>query len=154
MSQVDIEASIGRKVRFLRSSQGLSQEELGRRLAPLVGKVWSRSTVSQAEGGNRAFVAAELVALASVLGVTASYLLVPLIEQEDVDYTVKRRALENLRTVMVSAERQVENAHAEAREALPEGPAVSGFVHDAARQLRHARQLVEATLAALADKTS
>jgi hypothetical protein len=71
---------------------------------------------------------------------------------EKPDRDVKRRSLEHLRATLVSAERQVDHAHAEARKALPEGPAVFGIVHDAGRNLRHAIELVDATLAAFADR--
>jgi hypothetical protein len=71
---------------------------------------------------------------------------------EKPDYDVKRRSLEHLRATLVTAERQVEHAHAEAREALPEGPAVFGVIHDAAQDLRHAIELVDSTLSALTDR--
>jgi transcriptional regulator with XRE-family HTH domain len=69
-----IEVLIGENVRKLRERGGISQAELGEEVGMLLGSSWSRSTVSQAEGGKRSFVAAEVMALASVLGCQIQYL--------------------------------------------------------------------------------
>ncbi|BCW62463.1 helix-turn-helix transcriptional regulator [Arthrobacter sp. StoSoilB22] len=61
-----IETVIGENIRRLRAHADMSQAELGEKLGAILGAPWSRSTVSQAEGGKRAFVAAELVALSVV----------------------------------------------------------------------------------------
>ncbi|MDQ1621669.1 MAG: hypothetical protein QOH19_87 [Actinomycetota bacterium] len=63
-----LEAVIGENVRRLREGSEMSQTELGSELGNLLGNPWSAQTVSQAEKGKRAFVAAEIVALARVFG--------------------------------------------------------------------------------------
>jgi len=55
----------------------MTQEEFGREVGRWLGKAWSRSTVSVAENGKRAFTAAELVAIAHVLQTSPTYLLAP-----------------------------------------------------------------------------
>jgi len=55
----------------------MSQEELGRRLEPLLGKAWPRQAVWAAERGQRAFTAAELLALATALETTPGLLITP-----------------------------------------------------------------------------
>ncbi|KDE14928.1 hypothetical protein N505_0102130 [Rhodococcus aetherivorans] len=55
----------------------MRQEQFGAALAPLLGKAWSRQSVSLAEQGGRAFTAAELVAISRVLGVSVGKLLSP-----------------------------------------------------------------------------
>ncbi|MFE5837232.1 helix-turn-helix domain-containing protein [Arthrobacter sp. NPDC056493] len=59
-----LEAVIGENIRRFRGE--MSQAELGEKVGELLGGAWSRSTVSQAESGKRAFVAAEIVALAQI----------------------------------------------------------------------------------------
>lgn len=59
-----LEAVIGENIRRFRGE--MSQAELGEKVGVLLGSAWSRSTVSQAEAGKRAFVAAEIVALAQI----------------------------------------------------------------------------------------
>lgn len=63
-----LEAVIGENIRRMREGIELSQTELGQELGNLLGSTWSAQTVSQAEKGKRAFVAAEIVALAKVFG--------------------------------------------------------------------------------------
>lgn len=59
---------IGRNVAAARKRAGMTQAGLGQWVGMELGAdPWSRSTVSQAEGGQRAFVAAEIVALCTVL---------------------------------------------------------------------------------------
>lgn len=72
-----VEEYIGRRIREERERQGISQGELGRLLGPLLGKPWSRQAVSTAELGQRAFAAAELVAVAVVTGVSVAQFLEP-----------------------------------------------------------------------------
>ncbi len=55
----------------------MSQADLGRALAPLLGRPWSRQAMSAAEKGARDFKVAELVAIARVLGTTVSQLVLP-----------------------------------------------------------------------------
>jgi transcriptional regulator with XRE-family HTH domain len=64
-----LEAVIGENIRRYRGNLW-SQAELGNEIGNLLGTPWSRSTVSQAESGKRAFVAAEIEALARVLNVS------------------------------------------------------------------------------------
>lgn len=73
---------------------------------------------------------------------------------EKPDYDTKRRSLEHLHATLVSARRQAEHAHAEARVALPEGPAVYGAVQGAESSLAFAIDLVDSTLSALADQVA
>lgn len=70
-----VEEMVGRRVREHRELLGMTQEELGRRLEPLLGKAWPRQAVWGAERGQRAFTSAELVALASVLATTPARLI-------------------------------------------------------------------------------
>lgn len=70
-----LEQEIGNRVARLRRHRELSQSELGRKIGAHLGKKeWHRQTVYDAERGGRAFVAAEMVALADVLGVPVEYL--------------------------------------------------------------------------------
>jgi transcriptional regulator with XRE-family HTH domain len=61
-----LEEVIGENIRRLREGSELSQTELGLEVGNLLGNNWSAQTVSQAEKGKRAFVAAEMVALARI----------------------------------------------------------------------------------------
>jgi len=74
---VRVEEFVGRRIREVREAGGMSQEEFGRAIGPLLGKPWARQAVSNAELGNRAFTAAELVAVAAVTGVSVARLLTP-----------------------------------------------------------------------------
>ncbi|MDJ0413829.1 helix-turn-helix domain-containing protein [Rhodococcus opacus] len=73
-----VEELIGQRVQTLRKNlndgKEITQEELGARLEPFLGKRWSRQAVSAAEAGQRAFTAVELVALAAVLGTNVAAL--------------------------------------------------------------------------------
>jgi len=82
---VRVEEVVGRRVRARREELGMTQKEFGRRVGQLLGKAWSRSTVSVAENGSRAWAAADLVAVAMVLQVTVGDLLIPPIEEAAVD---------------------------------------------------------------------
>lgn len=63
-----IEEVIGRWITEGRELAGMTQAQLGERVAELLGgKAWSRQAISTAEKGHRAFVAAELVAFAVAL---------------------------------------------------------------------------------------
>lgn len=64
-----VEQIVGYQVARARERRQLSQAELGQQLARYLGKPWSRQTVSVAEKGGRAFIAAELAALAHLLEV-------------------------------------------------------------------------------------
>jgi len=68
---------VGHRMRDRREGEQMTQEQLGRKLGELLGKAWSRQTVSAAEQGKRAFTAAELVAIAHALGTSVGRLLTP-----------------------------------------------------------------------------
>lgn len=72
-----IEELIGQRIRGHRERLGLTQEQLGQRLGDTLGRAWSRQAISAAEKGDRAFTAAELLAIAHTLGVSVGALLVP-----------------------------------------------------------------------------
>jgi transcriptional regulator with XRE-family HTH domain len=74
---VRLEEVVGQRIREIRDSKGMSQADLGRALAPLLGRPWSRQAMSAAEKGARDFKVAELVAIARVLGTTVSQLVLP-----------------------------------------------------------------------------
>lgn len=65
-----IEEVIGRNMRQAREERGLSQTDLGQAMEQHQGRSWSRQAVSAAEKGQRAFSAADLMALARVLDVS------------------------------------------------------------------------------------
>lgn len=72
-----IEEVIGYWITQAREDTGLKQAQIGEQLAEHLGKPWSRQAVWAAEKGNRSFTAAELVALAKILGGTVESLLEP-----------------------------------------------------------------------------
>ena len=73
-----VEQYVGQRIRHRRDDElHMTQDEFGRRLGHWLGRPWSRSTVSVAESGRRAFTAAELVAIAHVLDTNPAYLLTP-----------------------------------------------------------------------------
>jgi transcriptional regulator with XRE-family HTH domain len=96
---VQLEQVIGRRIAEYRrvldrerregGEGGLSQEELGRRLGDHLAnkdgsrKEWAKQAVWQAERGERAFTAVELVAFALVLGVTLEDLLRPIEDPDE-----------------------------------------------------------------------
>lgn len=65
-----IEQAIGANVARVRKERGLSQTDLGQAIEQHQGRPWSRQAVSAAEKGQRAFSAADLMALARVLDVS------------------------------------------------------------------------------------
>lgn len=73
---------VGYRLWRARELRGLTQEEVGRRLAPYLGKPWNRATVAAAEnsfGGDRIhpFDADELVAFARVFDLPVIWFLLP-----------------------------------------------------------------------------
>ncbi len=72
-----IEEIIGAHVAELRAARNMTQTELGQRVAHYIGQQWSRQAVSAAEHGGRAFVAAELLALAAILDTTIGAFFIP-----------------------------------------------------------------------------
>lgn len=73
-----IEQIIGARVAQLRAEHGMTQVELGRRLEPYTGLAWSRQNLRSAEVGNRAWSANDVLAVASVFGVSIAELFTPL----------------------------------------------------------------------------
>lgn len=74
-----LEEVIGHRMRERREQRGLTQEEAGQSIGRELGRrAWTRQAVSAAEKGDRAFTAAELVAIAFALDTTVSWLLTPL----------------------------------------------------------------------------
>ncbi len=76
-----IEQIIGARVAQLRAEHGMTQVELGRRLEPYTGLAWSRQNLRNAEVGNRAWSANDVLAVAMVFGVTVAELFTPLPDQ-------------------------------------------------------------------------
>lgn len=72
-----IEEVAGLRVAEARDRRKLTQAQLGEHLGALLGKPWSRQVVWSAEHGQRAFTAAELVALARALDTQIEELLLP-----------------------------------------------------------------------------
>jgi len=72
-----VEQYVGQRIHDRRNELDMTQEAFGREVGRWLGKPWSRSTVSVAENGKRAFTAAELVAIAHVLQTSPTYLLAP-----------------------------------------------------------------------------
>lgn len=75
---VRIEHYIGRGISEARTQRGITQAELGERLERYTGKAWSRQAVSSAELGNRAFTAADLLALSLALETPVTLLMAPM----------------------------------------------------------------------------
>ena len=63
----------------------LSQDALGKLIGDQLGREWTRQAVSAAEKGKRSFIAAELLAIAYVLGMNVGRLLSPPEEAEAVE---------------------------------------------------------------------
>lgn len=76
-SSHSIEATVGSNVRRSRHSLGLSQPDLGKRLAPLLGDEFSASQIGHLEAGKRSFRASELLALAVALETNVPALMRP-----------------------------------------------------------------------------
>lgn len=79
------EEMVGGRVKEIRERLGMTQQQLGEELGPLLGRPWPRQTVSAAENGKRSFTAAELVALAIVLRTQANRLLLAPMELEELE---------------------------------------------------------------------
>jgi transcriptional regulator with XRE-family HTH domain len=96
---VKIEKIVGLNMAGVRGRQGWSQPEFGKMLGTIPGvKPWSRQAVSNAENGQRAFTAADLVAIACVLETSPAALLTLRPEAHTVelgDAPIPREQLEN-----------------------------------------------------------
>lgn len=71
---------IGHNVRQRRDALGITAAALGEKVGQVLGKPWPRQTVYLMEGGERAMIAAEVAALAHVLGTTPAQLFTPPID--------------------------------------------------------------------------
>lgn len=76
-SSPSVRKIVGLNIVKLRTSAGLSQNELGVRLEQWLQSSWSRQAVSQAEQGNRAFGVDDLIALSVGLDASVQQLLTP-----------------------------------------------------------------------------
>jgi transcriptional regulator with XRE-family HTH domain len=63
-----VETAIGKQIARFRETRQMSLTQLGEALGQYLDRPWSRQAVHQAERGRRAFTAAELTAIALVLG--------------------------------------------------------------------------------------
>ena len=104
-TNMTIQELIGRSIERIRRERGMTQEQLGRALRPVLRRDWSRQAVSVAEGGGRHFQEDELFALASALGVTLGRLLTPIEDEE------RELAVPGGRTVSADLVRQILASH-------------------------------------------
>ncbi len=79
-----VEEMVGRRLREARERAGLSQAQLGTRMGAYTGKLLSRQSISQAEQGQRAFTAAELIAFAHITRAVPAEFLTPPDDVDDV----------------------------------------------------------------------
>ena len=80
-----VEDIIGQRIKDRREAMELSQDALGKLIGDQLGREWTRQAVSAAEKGKRSFIAAELLAIAYVLGMNVGRLLSPPEEAEAVE---------------------------------------------------------------------
>ena len=71
-----VETAIGNQISRFRQSRHMSLTQVGEAMGKYLDRPWSRQAVHQAERGRRAFTAAELIALALVLGTSVPALFV------------------------------------------------------------------------------
>ncbi len=76
-----VEAAIGKQISHFRETRQMSLTQLGEAMGQYLDRPWSRQAVHQAERGRRAFTAAELAALALVLGTSVPALFLADAEQ-------------------------------------------------------------------------
>jgi transcriptional regulator with XRE-family HTH domain len=76
-----VEVAIGKQIARLRETRRMSLTQLGEALGQYLDRPWSRQAVHQAERGRRAFTAAELAAIALVLGTSVPALFLADAEQ-------------------------------------------------------------------------
>lgn len=86
-----VEQLVGMNLRDRRDEAEMTQDDLGEALKRYLGKAWSRPAVSAAEAGRRSFNAAELAALASILGCSVSAFFRPTETDQEVSFPVKRK---------------------------------------------------------------
>lgn len=73
--------AVGAQIKLIRTRLGLTQEDVGRKLAPYLGAPWHRQQVSMAENGQRAFQIIDLMAMAAVFDVPLTDILNPLLRE-------------------------------------------------------------------------
>lgn len=107
-----IEEVIGQRMKDVRELNELTQEQVGEQLGTMLGKPWSRQAVSMAEQGRRAFTAAELLAIASVVGTTVSRLFTPPLHARDIEMpsgeTLSRAEVVDTTLPRISADEMVD----------------------------------------------
>jgi len=87
-----IQQVVGQRIREAREAMEWTQVQVGRELEALLGQAWSSQVMAQAEAGERAFTAAEMVALAIVLEREVGWFFRPRIgEAEYVEIPRRRR---------------------------------------------------------------
>lgn len=82
---MDMHEVVGRNVARARKRGGVTQTLLGEGLASMMGRKWSKQTVSQLEHGDRQLNSEELVQIAAVLQVPACELLLPLSDTDEIE---------------------------------------------------------------------
>jgi transcriptional regulator with XRE-family HTH domain len=107
---VRVEELVGRRIREARERSGMSQQELGQWLGPLLGRELPRQAVSLAEQGKRQFSAVELVAFAFVVGCDVGSLFTPPPEVESLELPGKPISRQELRDASKVGERPTQKA--------------------------------------------
>ncbi|MGY1845534.1 helix-turn-helix domain-containing protein [Modestobacter sp. SYSU DS0875] len=107
----DLEFVIGQRIRALREAQGMSQAQLGQKLASL-GFPMEQPTVYKLEKGTRPIRVNEVAAAAAVLGVEIEDLLSP---QMGADHHLARVNLSAATARLDGATKELEHAEARAR---------------------------------------
>jgi transcriptional regulator with XRE-family HTH domain len=133
-----IEQVIGAKIAAKRKEHGVSQDELGRQLGELLGKVWSRQAVWAAEQGKRTFTAVELVAFAYVLGVKVEAFMRPPL---DIDGITMPSGFEL--TYLELIEPSTTPGY---REALEEADNLAGVLEEATSSVAELKQSLDKTI--------
>lgn len=94
-----VEEAIGRQIARFRDARQMSLAELGEALGQYLERPWSRQAVHQAERGRRAFVAAELTAIALALDTSVPALFYA--EAEPIDLPGKTISPEEYRGALL-----------------------------------------------------
>ena len=114
--RVDLERAVGLRVRALREARGLSQQQLGQKLAAL-GYPMEQPTVYKLEKGTRPIRVNEIEAVATIFGVDIAELLTPWVDE---DHHVARLNLAKAKSRLDEANKRLESAEAQAAEAQEE----------------------------------
>jgi transcriptional regulator with XRE-family HTH domain len=94
-----VEELVGGRVKVARQERGWTQEQLGAELGRYLEGGWSNIVVSFAETGRRGFTAAELVALAAVLGKPVAWLFSPFDDEREIELPGGSLASEDYRAL-------------------------------------------------------